>query len=610
MPTWKSKEVQNIEKMINHGEFTKANEEILRLEQKKNLTPETIIGLQLFKAKLSISQNWSESLVIIEKVIEELKGLDKPLLLNEALISKVVIFRSIQKNEDAITILNEAEEYLNKKLAKEDIQYKIGFSHLLFQKGACYNFIGELDQANKVLKQSVTLLKSLDEKNLLYNVYEQLGITSFFKADYNNAIKRFKKILKLGQENKNTYQIYSAYISLAQAYQRIGKFEQSKENIEQSIEIGNQIGQSIIGPKYILALDYYSMGEIKKAHALFREVLPFYEDSPNPRAKSLALWMKSSFEWYSGSIEKTIEYLTEAVDILETQKDRYLGTLLALYLASAYNDKGEYDKALELSIKNFKRFEEYNNTWFNSYYYDLLGKIYHSKGNYELALENTKMSFKLRRELNSYRGMVQSSFYLISIAIDKNDIILYNQFLEELKEIVESHPNPFHDYIYQTSQALILKASNRPRDWMKAIEILEDIIDEDYEDKKFAIIALNNLCELLMIEFSISGDESVLKELEDHIERLKEIAKYQNNFALKLEATNVQILTFWLKAQFSMVDLDIQKARSLLLETRELAGEEGLYRLVEKMNQQQERLLGQVTKWDDFIRKYFEFINE
>lgn len=610
MSLWKSKEVQKIEKMINHGEFVKANEEILRLEQKNNLTPEASIGLKLFKAKLLISQNWSVSLEIVEKVIEELKGLDKPLLLNEALLSKVFIYRSIQKNEEAIDILNEAEKHLKKKLAKNDIQYKIGFSRLLFHKGACYNFMGELTQATKALKQSVTLLKSLDEKNLLYNIYEQLGITSFFKADYYDAIKHFNRLLEIGRENKNNYQIYSAYISLAQAFQRIGKFEQSKENIEQSIEIGKQIGQSIIGPKYVLALDYYSMGEIKKAHALFREVLPFYEDNPNPRAKSLGLWMKSSLEWYGGSIEKTIEYLTEAVDILKAQKDRYLGTLLALYLASAYNDKGEYDKALELSIDHFKIFEEYNNTWFNSYYYDLLGKIYHAKGKYDLALENTKMSFELRRDLNSYRGMVQSAFYLISIAIDKNDIILYNQFFEELKEIAESHPNPFHEYISRISQALILKASNRPRDWMKAIEILEEIIDEEYEDKKFAIIALNNLCELLMIEFSISGDESVLKELEDHIERLEEIAKYQNNFALKLEATNVQILTLWLKAQFSMTDLDIQNARNLLLETRKLAGEEGLNRLVEKMNQQQERLLGQVTKWDDYIRKYYEFIKE
>jgi len=145
---------------------------------------------------------------------------------------------------------------------------------------------------------------------------------------------------------------------------------------------------------------------------------------------------------------------------------------------------------------------------------------------------------------------------------------------------------------------------------MKALDILEKVIDEEIEDNQFAIIALNNLCELLMIEFSMSGDEQVLELLEDHIERLANIAKYQNNYSLKLEATNIQILTMWLKAQFSMTDLDMQNARNLLLEARTLADQQDLNRLAEKMTQQQDRLLGQVSQWDDFIRKYYEFIKE
>ncbi|MHA1435887.1 MAG: hypothetical protein ACTSO7_18770 [Candidatus Heimdallarchaeota archaeon] len=41
-----------------------------------------------------------------------------------------------------------------------------------------------------------------------------------------------------------------------------------------------------------------------------------------------------------------------------------------------------------------------------------------------------------------------------------------------------------------------------------------------------------------------------------------------------------------------------------------MADEKGLFRLAEKMYQQYERILGQVTVWDDFIRKYYEFIKE
>jgi hypothetical protein len=69
-------------------------------------------------------------------------------------------------------------------------------------------------------------------------------------------------------------------------------------------------------------------------------------------------------------------------------------------------------------------------------------------------------------------------------------------------------------------------------------------------------------------------------------------------------------MTHWLKAQRSMVEIDFQKARTLLENTRKIADEEGLYVLAEKLTLQQERLLRQLSAWDDFIRKYYEFIKE
>ena len=91
---------------------------------------------------------------------------------------------------------------------------------------------------------------------------------------------------------------------------------------------------------------------------------------------------------------------------------------------------------------------------------------------------------------------------------------------------------------------------------------------------------------------------------------LSDFAKMQNVRHLRLEANNLQILTHWLKAQRSMVEIDLQKAKTLLDNTWKIADQEGMYRLAEKLTQQQEKLLGQLAQWDDFIRKYYEFIKE
>ena len=88
------------------------------------------------------------------------------------------------------------------------------------------------------------------------------------------------------------------------------------------------------------------------------------------------------------------------------------------------------------------------------------------------------------------------------------------------------------------------------------------------------------------------------------------IVEMQNIHHLKIEAYNLQILTHWLKAQKSMTEFDFQKAKTLLDDIRKIADDKGLHILAEKLTNQQEKLLLQLSKWDDFIRKYYEFIKE
>ncbi|NPE10033.1 MAG: hypothetical protein GNW80_17265 [Asgard group archaeon] len=60
---------------------------------------------------------------------------------------------------------------------------------------------------------------------------------------------------------------------------------------------------------------------------------------------------------------------------------------------------------------------------------------------------------------------------------------------------------------------------------MKAVDILVDVVEKKFTKHDFTLVALINLCELLLNEFSISGDEQVLHELEFYVDELSELAK-------------------------------------------------------------------------------------
>ena len=58
----------------------------------------------------------------------------------------------------------------------------------------------------------------------------------------------------------------------------------------------------------------------------------------------------------------------------------------------------------------------------------------------------------------------------------------------------------------------------------------------------------------------------------------------------------------------TLLDINIQNARRLLQEARELAESHGLVKLATKITTQNEKMLDQLENWDEFIRKYYEFI--
>ena len=53
-----------------------------------------------------------------------------------------------------------------------------------------------------------------------------------------------------------------------------------------------------------------------------------------------------------------------------------------------------------------------------------------------------------------------------------------------------------------------------------------------------------------------------------------------------------------------------QKAKELLVKARDMADEEGLFRLAEKITHQQGELITRIDHWDEFIKKYYEFIKQ
>jgi len=606
----KNKELQKIDNLRYKGKFSEASDKLTEF-LKKNHRPETSVRAQLIKALLTANLGfWEKSLGILETAISESETLEDQLVLIDAFLAKAHCLLFGQQYKKTILQVEETEKLLTENLKPDEVDFRIRKAWLLWIKGTSLRWMGDDKHALETANHGFTIVQSLKDSEILFNYYHLLGICEFQSDAFEDALVHFQAGFQLAKDSKNDSKVTLFSLRLAEGYRNIGRFTLAMEYTDLSIEYSKKLGWPEHWMIYFKAIIYWNMGEPEKSIPILKEVLPLLETETTHKEKALVLMGKAIIELVEGELDKTIEYLTEAVNLAKQMDDVYCANVFSIVLIRALFDKGEFDKVLEIchsildTVKdNKKPYDE------PSVYYEM-GKTYHMKGDYNLALEYVQKALKLYKKFDRDLFIARSLFTLIQISLDKNDKVLYTKYLEELDAFVKLHPTNFLEQMYQTAQALVLKNSSRPRDWAKAVDILIDVVNEKFTKHGFTLVALINLCELLMNEFSISGDAQVLQELEFYVDKLSELAKMQNVHHLRLEANNLHIITHWLKAQKSMVELDFQKAKTLLENTRKIADEKGLYRLAEKLTQQQEKLLVQLSQWDDFIRKYYEFIKE
>ncbi|MCE7745749.1 MAG: hypothetical protein GPJ52_11515 [Candidatus Heimdallarchaeota archaeon] len=606
----KNKELQRIINLKNKGKFSVASEKLAEFE-KKNHRTETNFRAQLIKALLAANMgSWEKGFEILEPVLSKCETIGNPLLLIDALFVKAQCLLWGEQYKKSNTLIEETEKILEENLKPDENDYRIRKAWLLWSKGTCFSWMGDGKRAIEIAKQGFMIVNSLNDSELLLNYYDLLGLAEFHLDAFEDAITHFQSGFQLAKEDRNDFGIYFFSSRLTEGYLRIGKFNLSMEYNDLTIDYCKKLGRNPNWDIYYKSFIYWYSGEIEKSVELMKKVLPLLENITTLHGRAFVLAGKAIIEWVEGKLDKSFEYLTEAINLMKKRDDVYRANLISIILARGLFDKGEFDKVLEVCFSILESSKDNKKSVNNPSVFYEIGKVYHIRGDYNLALEYVQKALKLWKRINPILWIARSLFTLLQISIDKNDKVLNTKYLEEFEAFVKDNPTNFLKQMYQTAQALVLKTSSRPRDWAKAVDILIKVVKEKFTKHGFTLVALINLCELLMNEFSISGDAQVLQELEFYVEELSELAKMQNVHHLRLEANNLQILTHWLKAQKSMVEIDLQKAKILLDNTRKVADEEGMLRLAEKLTQQQEKLLGQLSQWDDFIRKYYEFIKE
>lgn len=417
-------------------------------------------------------------------------------------------------------------------------------------------FLFRYDDFPALIKEGERLLKRInnlsDKKVAKYKSifvlakYSQMAIK---ERDYEKVLEFAQEALKQAEISEDKSTIIMAQMAMIRPYLFAGKLEEAIKQIDKAAEIAEKYGNKMdkLHVNYALANKHLFLGDRKKA-------LNILLDLEN-EAKKIG----------------TKKFLAQTY----------------LDCAIIYHRLFDYDKALHYMQKA----EELGGYRLQvREYYSNFGQLYQIKGEFELAIENYKKALEWQKDVTP--TLVPELLYnLLILSLELKKTKQAKDYLEQLKQVNQELDNKFENLVLY-SEVSINKASSRMRDWTKANEILDQLLEKNDLDLNFQILITLDQSELLLKELQLSGDEELWEEVTSNITRLYDIAQDKQYIVLLIEIYRLQ-------SQLELVELNPKKAISLLDQAYVLAKEKGMHNLATEIENTQQEIKKRLGFWEE-----------
>ncbi len=222
------------------------------------------------------------------KIADELK--DDKLLFNA--YNNIGMIYWIEEN------YQEAVELYNKgyKLVKDPNSHDA--ANVLNNIGICYIKLKDFNKALHNLHQALAIFERENDLKLMANSY--LNIANIYHETSNlvKALKYMEKALKIKREIGDRWGICHCLSSLAQLYLNVGRLEDSRKAIEESIALSIDLGAKDLsrGCYKVAVLYYKTTGDYKKAFENYQQYIELEEEIKQAETQKQIAELQKNFE--------------------------------------------------------------------------------------------------------------------------------------------------------------------------------------------------------------------------------------------------------------------------------------------------------------------------
>ena len=599
-------EIMKAENLFIARDYGNALKLVQEVEKSKKLSKEEKRKCVFIRSVCLFYQgNGSEAIDYFDREISKYEKTKNYTEILQYILYKINIF-FLKGNFDTIFDLVEEGEKIIMKIQKPSPEIQEISGHFYFRKGEAFFWTYRLDEGRSNLLKAREIAEKFPEKKLLADINHNLGLVYSTKGEYDAGIMHLKQSLSYFQEIKHVSMTIRVMHNLGVMYAERGEYATSRDYYTKVVELQGKTPHLVAG----IADTYWREGQLDKAlNVITTDFEDLQKRFKSDEMNCVMYFVLGNIYVFLGKLDEALESYQKSKFLVASNPNRLRTSALCnIGICGIHFLRGELDKALKFANNALELFTRIGGIYGIGWVHFQLCQIYNEMDDFANALLHGEICLEQRTIVGNKQEISSILYLLISIHIRKREEEEADKYLKQIEKLASATNIKIVSQNYRLSKALIRSEKSRPKFWVKAIDILEELVLEEIVSHEITVKALILLCEILLNEFSISGNNEVLDDLQTHTSRLIEIAKNQNSYTLRVEANNIRVLTLWLQAQNTDADIELQSTRRLLLEAQQLAVEKGLARLAQKIQKQHNNILAQLEKWDEFLRKYYEFL--
>ncbi|PWI48057.1 hypothetical protein CEE45_08515 [Candidatus Heimdallarchaeota archaeon B3_Heim] len=420
--------------------------------------------------------------------------------------------------------------------------------------------------ANKVINEHSDNLR-LQIIGRLHNLGGYWWTAEFFKGvtQLEGIEKQFQKLDSLTRENLRFYEIWFYHLK-GTFYHATGDYEKGFKEYFSGLALIDSdpvfpYTSFQAGTNLHIGNGYLTLGDYQKATYHYQAAIDYSVDSGNSMSKGMALFNLAIISSFRGDIKKSLDLHEEC---------------LSLY------QKIKYQRGI---AENLNR----------------VGLVYHYLGNHQKSIEYLELALLEAKKTGLIIFIAITLTNLITVYSNLGESVKAKRYLIDLKKLHDHKDDywlqsSFMQSSYMLSEAFVLKQTGRFKEQVEAQVKLKGIIAELKFPYYHRIQAMLQLTDLLLLELKTFGNEEIFQEVERLINQVFEMAQEQNLLPIEIE-------TSILKAKLSLINGDFTLSDNLLQDALVLAVEKNLTFLQSRINNEQEKLQNELTKWIELIDK-------